>query len=99
MEKIEEDQGKNGQVELNPVEVSSAEVGKDLKLGKQVVTSNFQIADVRTPLLAVERNVKRGNIVQFGDLPGESFILNKESGRKLMLHKRGKGSYALRGSS
>ena len=55
------------------------------------------MADGKNPLLSVKRIVQRGNLVQFGDHPGESFIYNKESQKKLMLHKNGRGSYVLLG--
>ena len=60
--------------------------------GKSVVTCNFQVANVRKPLMAVKRIVQRGNLVQFGELPGESFIHNKRTGNKLPMYKRGRAS-------
>ena len=69
---------KEVQKEICQVEVASAEAQK-VAPGKHLVTSNFQVADVRKPLLSVKRIVQRGNLVQFGDRPGESFIYKKES--------------------
>ena len=47
--------------------------------------------------MAVKRIVQRGNLVQFGELPGESFIYNKRTGNKLPMYKRGRGSYVVVG--
>ena len=64
---------------------------------KSVVTCNFQVANGRKPLIAVKRIVQRGNLVQFGELPGESSIYNKRTGNKLPMYKRGRGSFVVVG--
>ena len=61
---------------------------------RPVVGMTFQVAAVKKALASVWRICKAGNLVQFGEEPGECFIKHKESGRKVMLEKRG-GSYVL----
>ena len=56
--------------------------------GKKL-SMNFQVTDVQKPLLAVSRLIEQGNIVQFGKLPGHSFIQNISTGEKLHLERRG----------
>ena len=62
--------------------IISSVTGKKLSM-------NFQVTDVQKPLLAVSRLIEQGNIVQFGKLPGHSFIQNIASGEKLLLERRG----------
>ena len=50
---------------------------------------NFQVTDVKKPLLAVSRLIEHGNVVQFGQRPGESYIQNISTGDKLFLERRG----------
>ena len=45
----------------------------------------FQVTDVKKPLLAVRRLVEKGNVVRFGPEPGESYIANIETGKKIEL--------------
>ena len=54
----------------------------------QQLSMNFQVTDVQKPLLAVSRLIEQGNVVQFGKLPGHSFIQNIATGDKLMLERR-----------
>ena len=54
----------------------------------QKLSMNFQVADVQKPLLAVSRLLEQGNMVQFGNLPGHSFIMNVATGEKLLLERR-----------
>ena len=55
----------------------------------QKLAMKFQVTDVQKPLLAVSRLIEQGNIVQFGQEPGHSFIQNVASGDKLHLQRRG----------
>ena len=55
----------------------------------------FQGTDVRKPLLAVRRLVERGNAMQFGPKPENNYILHDESGRKIILEKKG-GSFVIK---
>ena len=55
----------------------------------------FQVADVKKPLVSVKRITEKGNHVQFGPGEKDNFILNKESGDKVLLRRNGKGSYML----
>ena len=54
-------------------EISEVERGKQ-EAKKQRIYCKLQVAEVRKPLMAVKRIVEKGNLVQFGDLPGESYI-------------------------
>ena len=55
----------------------------------------FQVSDVRKPLAAVWRIAEKGNLVCFGPEEGDNYIMNKKSGKKVLLKKRG-GSYIMR---
>ena len=55
----------------------------------------FQVADVKKPLVSVKRITEKGNHVQFGPAEKDNFILNKETGDKVLLRGNGKGSYML----
>ena len=55
----------------------------------------FQVSDVRKPLAAVWRIAEKGNVVCFGPEEEDNFIMNKKSGKKVLLRKRG-GSYIMR---
>ena len=50
---------------------------------------NFQVTDVKKPLLAVSRLIEHGNVVQFGPRPGDSYIQSVSTGDKLLLERRG----------
>ena len=54
----------------------------------------FQVAAVKKALASVWRICKAGNVVQFGEEPGECFIKHKGTGKKIGLEKKG-GSYIL----
>ena len=56
------------------------------------IALNFQVADVKKPLLAVCRVVEKANEVKFG--PGEdgNYIRNPKTGDKFVLKPNGKGS-------
>ena len=60
-----------------------------------VVGLKFQVTDVRKPLLAVRRLVERGNVVQFGPEPEQNYIQHIETGRKIMMEKKG-GSFVIK---
>ena len=53
------------------------------------------MADVKKPLVAVKRIVKKGNYVSFGPDAGDNYLMNNKSGDKLMLKPNGKGSYLM----
>ena len=55
----------------------------------QQLSMRFQVTDVQKPLLAVSRLLEQGNVVQFGKQPGHSFIMNVDTGDKLLLERRG----------
>ena len=50
---------------------------------------NFQVTDVRKPLIAVSRLCEQGNRVQFGPNDDDNFIQNVVNGQKLHLERRG----------
>ena len=49
----------------------------------------FQVSDVTKPLAAVVKIAEKGNVVQFGPRPGDSFIQSVSTGNKLLLERRG----------
>ena len=55
----------------------------------------FQVADVKKPLISVRRIVEKGNHVSFGPDDQDNYIINKETGSKMMLKPNGKGSYLM----
>ena len=61
---------------------------------RKVMGMEFQVSDVKKPLVAVWRIADKGNIVQFGPREEDNFIMNVESQEKVMM-KRKKGSYVL----
>ena len=50
---------------------------------------------MKKPLLAVRRLVERGNLVSFGPGPGDNYIKNLETGKKIPMERRG-GSFVLK---
>ena len=50
---------------------------------------NFQVTDVRKPLLSVSRLCEQGNLVQFGPRDSDNYIQNVAGGQKLRLERRG----------
>ena len=56
---------------------------------------NFQVADVKKPLIAVKRITEKGNHVRFGPCPEDNYIYNKKTGDRLPLYSNGKGSYVM----
>ena len=72
---------------IQPVEKGQ---GEKNKLGFR-----FQVADVKKPLVAVKRITEKGNHVQIGPGEKDNYILNKESGYKVILRRNWKGSYML----
>ena len=48
-----------------------------------------------SPILAVRRLVEKGNVVQFGPEPEQSFIMNVQSGKKIMMEKKG-GTFVIK---
>jgi len=56
---------------------------------------NFQVADVKKPLIAVKRITEKGNFVSFGPEKDDNYILNKKTGDKMMLKPSGRGSYVM----
>ena len=57
---------------------------------------NFQVAAVRKPLLSVKRIAELGNRVVFGAGAKDSYIENVESGKRLILRRKGRGSFVLK---
>ena len=53
------------------------------------------MTDVRKPLLAVRRLVKKGNIVSFGPRPEQNYIYNPETGKNIEMERRG-GSFIIK---
>ena len=59
------------------------------------VNLKFQVTDVRKPLLAVWRLVEKGNVVNFGPRPEQNFIYHPESGKRILMERRG-GSFIIK---
>ena len=57
---------------------------------------NFQVTDVKKPLLAVRRVVEQGNTVGFGPGGKDNFIKNNKTKDIVLLKPNGRGSYILR---
>ena len=57
---------------------------------------NFEVTDVKKPLVAVTRICERGNLVQFGPEAQHNFIQHIGTGDKLFMERRG-NSYVLPG--
>ena len=55
----------------------------------------FQVADVRKPLIAAKRLVERGNTVTFGPGKEDNYIRNTSTGDKVLLRPNGRGTYLL----
>ena len=53
------------------------------------------MTDVRKPLLAVRRLVEKGNVVSFGLEADQNFIHNVQSGKKIMMEKKG-GAFVIK---
>ena len=60
-----------------------------------VVGLKFQVTDVKKPLLAVRRLVEKGNVVSFGPEPSQNYIHNVQTGKKIMLEKKG-GAFVIK---
>ena len=60
----------------------------------EVMGMEFQVSGVKKPLAAVWRIAEAGNLVQFGPKPGDNFIQNVRTGKRVGLRKKG-GSYVL----
>jgi hypothetical protein len=65
-------------------------------LGREtgIMSLNFQVSDVQKPLVAVRRIAEKGNIVQFGPREEDNFIMNKMTGNKICMVRKG-GSYVI----
>jgi hypothetical protein len=50
---------------------------------------NFQVSDVQKPLVTVRRITEKGNIVQFGPRNEDSYIMNKATGYRINMVKKG----------
>ena len=50
---------------------------------------NFQVTDVRKPLLAIKGITEKGNLVQFGPAESDDYIKAKLSGKKILLRRKG----------
>ena len=58
--------------------------------------ANFEVTDVRKPLMAVARVVDAGNVVQFGPRLEDNFIQHVPSKEKVFMKRKG-NSFVLRG--
>ena len=60
-----------------------------------VIGLKFQVTDVKKPLLAVRRLVEKGNVVMFGPEPCQNYICNLQTGKKILMEKKG-GAFVIR---
>ena len=85
-------------VDICTVPVGNKNVGnKSSKETSKVVDLGFQVADVKKPLIAVERITERGNHAMFGPQEEDNYIWNKAIGNKMMWKPRGRGSCVMEG--
>ena len=63
--------------------------------GSMRMSLGFQVADVKKPLISVQRIVEKGNHVAFGPGDRDNYILNKDTGDKMILRPNGNGSYLM----
>ena len=61
-----------------------------------VMKLRFQVADVRKPLISVHRISELLNFTRFGPGEKDNYIENAKTGDKMLLHKKGVGSYVLK---
>ena len=84
-----------GDIEEKDDEIWIQPITKNRK-GKDIhMAMTFQVADVAKPLMSVKRIAEKGNVVSFGPTSEDNFIVNKDSGDKLMLRPNGRGSYLM----
>ena len=50
---------------------------------------------MKKPLLAVRRLVEKGNVVMFGSEPNQNYIYNLQSGKKVMMERKG-GAFVIK---
>ena len=55
----------------------------------------FQVAEVKKPLIAVKRISEKGNNVSFGPGKDDNFIENKRTGCRIPMRENGRGSYMI----
>ena len=60
-----------------------------------IMGMKFQVTEVKKALAAVWRLTEKGNIVQFGPLDHQNYVLNLATQKKIRMHRRG-GSYVLK---
>jgi hypothetical protein len=61
---------------------------------EKLMGMGFEVCDVKKALAAVWKICEKGNLVQFGFLENESFIMNKKTEEKEFMKRKG-GSYVL----
>ena len=60
-----------------------------------IMGMKFQVTEVKKALAAVWRLAEKGNIVQFGPLGHQNYILNLATMKMIKMHRKG-GSYLLK---
>ena len=56
---------------------------------------DFQVAEVKKPLMSVKRICENGNRVCFGPSEEDNYVVNVTTNKKVALRPNGKGSYLL----
>ena len=75
-------------------EISEKEICIVEKVGKQMAL-NFQVAEVKKPLLSVSRVDEKGNQLRFGPGKDGNYIRNAKTGDKFILRPNGQWSYLM----
>ena len=60
-----------------------------------IMGMKFQVTEVKKALAAVWRLAEKGNIVKYGPLDHQNYILNLATRKKVRMHRKG-GSYVLK---
>ena len=84
-----------------PLKLVNASGGRIEHFGKRAVSynpencarrtmeANFEVTNVRKPLMALARVVDAGNVVQFGPRPEDNFVMHVGSNDKVYLRRKG----------
>ena len=81
--------------DVEDVEICTVPVDGNKRDDEKMLSLNFQVADVKQPLMAVERITEKVNHVMFGTQEADHYILNKATREKMMLNPRGRRSYVI----
>ena len=69
--------------------------GNEEKDKVSTIKVDFQVAEVKKPLMSVRRICENGNRVCFGPSTDDNYVVNAKTNKKVQLRPNGKGSYLL----